>query len=55
MTTAHDPLHCTLAYNKAIRDVLAAIAAIPKEDGGYCHVLHACDVEDAIEALGGER
>lgn len=28
-----------------------AIAKIPREDGGYFHVLHACDVEAAIDDL----
>lgn len=32
-----------------------AVAKIPREDGGYCHVLHACDVEAAIDYLRQEQ
>ena len=38
-------------YAAARMKAAEAIAAIPKEDGGFCHLLHACDVEAAIEAL----
>ena len=44
-----------IGYAAALRDVTKAIAAIPKEDGGYCHVLHACDVEASIEDLCHNR
>lgn len=29
----------------------AAVDAEPKEDGGYCHVVHVCDALAAIDAL----
>lgn len=38
-------------YIQGLRAARDAVAAIPKEDGGYCHVLHACDVEAAIDYL----
>ena len=42
-------------YEAGQRDMLAkciaAVEAVPKEDGGYCHVMHACDVEEALRAL----
>ena len=39
------------ARERALDAAREAINKIPREDGGYCHVLHACDVEAAIDAL----
>ena len=43
----------TEAYwrERIIQECLTAIQSIPKEDGGYCHVLHACDVEEVLYSL----
>ena len=38
-------------YASGLDAAREAINKIPREDGGYCHVLHACDVEAAIDAL----
>jgi hypothetical protein len=38
-------------YNAALNDAREAIEALPREDGGYCFVLHACDVEATIDDL----
>ena len=40
-----------LGFATALDAAREAISKIPKEDGGYCHVLHACDVEAAIDDL----
>ena len=31
------------------------VKLIPQEDGGYCFVMHSCDVWDALEILRGQR
>ena len=40
-------------YEQGQRDALAAavqrVEELPKEDGGYCHVVHYCDVIAAIK------
>ena len=38
-------------YASGLDAAREAINKIPREDGGYCHVLHACDVEAAIDDL----
>lgn len=35
-----------------VNEVLQRIESMPKEDGGYCHVVHHCDV---IELIGLSR
>ena len=40
-----------MGYTAGLDAAREAINKIPREDGGYCHVLHACDVEAAIDAL----
>lgn len=42
-------------YRTALLDAREAVAALPKEDGGYCHVLHACDVEAVLDDLRGRQ
>lgn len=42
-------------YAAGVQAARDAVAALPKEDGGYCHVFHACDVEAAIDALREEK
>jgi uncharacterized protein Yka (UPF0111/DUF47 family) len=41
----------TEAYwrDKITREIMNRIFDIPKENGGYCHVIHLCEVEEAIE------
>lgn len=31
------------------------VELVPQEDGGYCFVMHSCDVWDALEILRGQR
>ena len=31
------------------------VKLVPQEDGGYCFVMHSCDVWDALEILRGQR
>lgn len=35
--------------NAIVNEILERMENIPKEDGGYCHVIHYCDV---IESIG---
>ena len=42
-------------YRHGLDKAREAVAKIPKEDGGYCHVLHACDVEAVLDDLRVEK
>lgn len=41
--------------DKIINEILQRIEKMPKEDGGYCHVLHYCDVVEEILLCRGKR
>ena len=40
----------TEAYwrNKITEEILSGLSYIAKEDGGYCHVVHLCEVEEIV-------
>lgn len=38
---------------KITQEILENIQKIPKEDGGYCFVVHLCDVEEVIDLSRG--
>ena len=42
-------------FKYALDAAREAVSALPKEDGGYCHVLHACDVEAVLDDLRGRQ
>lgn len=35
-----------------VNEILENIEKIPKEDGGYCFVVHYCDVVDSVNLAG---
>lgn len=35
--------------NTIVKEIMQGIENIPKEDAGYCHVVHLCEVEEIIE------
>lgn len=37
-----------------VNEILQRIEDMPKEDGGYCHVLHYCDVVEEILLCKGK-
>lgn len=45
------PISHKHGYEQGVQAARDAVTALPKEDGGYCHVIHACDVETALESL----
>lgn len=51
---AHGATFMDLGREEALREVLEAIENMPLEDGGYCHVVHHCDVIDTIKTMLGE-
>lgn len=38
-----------------VNEILERIESMGKEDGGYCHVVHYCDVIELIELSKGKR
>ena len=36
-----------------VNEILERIDTLPKEDGGYCHTVHYCDVIELIELSKG--
>lgn len=69
-SVASDPFisHMRIAYDEGIRketedywrqtlvsEILERIESIPKDDGGYCHTLHYCDVVEMIDLSKGKR
>ena len=38
-----------------VNEILQRIESMGKEDGGYCHVVHYCDVIELIELSKGKR
>ena len=38
-----------------VNEILQRIEDIPKEDGGYCHVVHHCEVVEQILLCKGNR
>ena len=43
------------ALKKSIDRFIDEVKLVPQEDGGYCFVMHSCDVWDALEILRGQR
>ena len=37
------------------KEILERMEYLPKEDGGYCHVVHYCDVIELIELSKGKK
>lgn len=38
-----------------VKEILEQIESIPKDNGGYCHTLHYCDVIEMIDLSKGKR
>ena len=38
-----------------VNEILDRIETLPKDDGGYCHTLHYCDVVELIELSKDKR
>lgn len=38
-----------------VNEILQRIEDMPKEDGGYCHVVHHCEVVEQILLCKGNR
>lgn len=38
-----------------VNEILDRIHTLPKEDGGYCHTVHYCDVIELIELSKGKH
>lgn len=41
--------------NTIVNEILKKIDSIPQEDGGYCHVIHYCDVVELIQLSKGKK
>lgn len=41
--------------DQGLIEAMQSIENMPKEDGGYCHVVHHCDVIEELQLLRGQR
>lgn len=41
--------------DQGLTEAIQSIENMPKEDGGYCYVVHHCEVLEEIELLRGKR